>query len=392
MSERTTPGLRPRVIFVDHVARLSGGEIALLRLLPALRAYADIHVLLGEEGPLLERVRALGIGAEVVPLPPRLRDVRKETVRIGALDPFALAPLVPYVWRLSRRIRVLQADLVHTNSLKAGLYGGVAAQLAGVPAVWHLRDRVAGDYLPRGAVALLRGTSQILPATVVANSQATLDTLPARLRQRARLRPVVVPDSVERPPFRTSSRHCGMTVGVVGRLAPWKGQHIFLDAFAAAFAGTEVRGRLVGSALFGEDDYARALEHQAVRLGIAEQIEFRGFCEDIWAELAELDVVVHCSITAEPFGQVVLEAMAAGVPVIAAGAGGPAELITNGVHGLLTVPGDIPELASALRRLVADPELRQRLARAGRDRSAEFSPQQAAEKLQRLYGELLRRS
>ncbi len=381
---------RLRVVFVDHVARLSGGEIALLRLLPALAADVDVHVVLGEEGPLVARLRERGIDTEVMPLAASVRDVRKESVRPDRLDPLALARLPPYVLRLSRRFRALDADLVHTNSLKAALYAGAAARLARVPVVWHVRDRIAADYLPSSAVKLVHAAARILPAAVVANSQATLDTLPAHRRGRVLYNPVV-PDAVEEVPHRALRAAGTFTIGVVGRLAPWKGQHVFLDAFAQAFRATDVRGRIIGSALFGEDDYARSLREQAERLGISNKVEFRGFRDDIWEELGKLDVLVHCSVTAEPFGQVVLEGMAAGLPVVASSAGGPAELITDGVDGILTEPGDAGELAATLRRLHDDPELRAELGDAGKRRSREFTPERAAQQLLAVYRELLAR-
>jgi glycosyltransferase involved in cell wall biosynthesis len=378
---------RLRVVFVDHVARLSGGEIALSRLLPALADHVDVHVVLGEEGPLVERLRGQGIETEVMPLAPRLRDVRRETVRPARVDLGALAYLPASVFRLSRRLRALDADLVHTNSLKAALYGGVAARLARVPAVWHIRDRIASDYLPLSAVYLVRVASRVLPAAVVANSQATLDTLPG-IRSASVLYNPVVPDAVE--PVHTRQRHGGeTTIGMVGRLAPWKGQDVFLDAFAQAFRGTSVRARVIGSALFGEDEYAASLRRRAEQLGIAEQVEFRGFREDVWSELQELDVLVHSSVRPEPFGQVVLEGMAAHVPVIAAAAGGPAELLTDGVDGLLTTPGDAAELATAMRRLVDEPELRAKLAAAARERSREFTPERTAARLLAVYRQVV---
>jgi len=379
------------VVFVDHVARLSGGEIALLRLLPALSAHVDVNVVLGEEGPLVTRLQELGVDTEVMPLASRVRDVRKELVRPGRLDPAALARLPPYVVRLSRRFRALDADLVHTNSLKAALYAGAAARIARIPAVWHVRDRIATDYLPRSAVVLVRTASRIIPSAVVANSKATLDTLPLLRRSRVLYNPVV-PDAVEEPPRRIRRVAAEPAVGVIGRLAPWKGQHVFLEGFAEAFRGTSVRGRIIGCAMFGEDAYAASLHRQAAQLGIADQIDFRGFRDDIWAELNDLDILVHCSVSPEPFGQVVLEGMAAGVPVIASAAGGPAELVTAGVDGILTTPGDSGELAAAMRRLHDDPDLRAKLAEAAQERSREFTPERTARQLLSVYREVVRRS
>jgi glycosyltransferase involved in cell wall biosynthesis len=389
--DSTRGGGRLRVVVVDHVARLSGGEIALMRLLPALARSVDLHVILGEDGPLVERLRDRGIETEVIPLAPRLRDVRRETVQPTRLDPRAVMQVPGAVFRLSRRLRALDADLVHTNSLKAAFYGGLAARLAGVPAIWHVRDRIATDYLPRAAVVLVRVASRLLPAAVVANSLTTLETLPA-VRSTSVLYNPVVPDAVELLPTVERAETTGTTIGMVGRFAPWKGQDVFLAAFARAFRGTAVRARVIGSALFGEETYGESLRGQAERLGIAGQVEFRGFREDVWAELRELDVLVHCSVRPEPFGQVVLEGLAAGVPVIAAAAGGPAELITDGVNGLLTTPGDSAELAAAMRRLVDDPDLREKLASAGRRRSRDFTPERTAARLLDVYRRVVSRA
>src|SRR5207237_9288673 len=80
--------------------------------------------------------------------------------------------------RLSRRLRRLRPDIVHTSSLKAALYGGLAARLAGVPGVWHARDRIADDYLPRSAVRVVRAAARTFASAVVADTEATLVTLP----------------------------------------------------------------------------------------------------------------------------------------------------------------------------------------------------------------------
>jgi glycosyltransferase involved in cell wall biosynthesis len=182
-----------------------------------------------------------------------------------------------------------------------------------------------------------------------------------------------------------------LTIGMVGRLTAWKGQDVFLEAFAQAFRGTDVRARIVGSALFGEDVYAATLVERARALGISSQVEFRGFREDIWAELDDLDILVHCSVRPEPFGQVVLEGLAAGVPVVAANAGGPKELITNGVDGMLTTPGDSGDLADVLRTLAFDRALRSRIAAAGRRRSGDFAPERMVEQVLAFYAPLLPR-
>jgi glycosyltransferase involved in cell wall biosynthesis len=270
------------------------------------------------------------------------------------------------------------------------VYGGLAGRLAGIPVVWHLRDRISTDYLPRSAVLLVHVLSTTLPTAVVANSRETLSTLSSNRRGRV-VYDAVVPDAVDRVGVRQVDERSSPVIGMIGRLSPWKGQSVFLDAFAHAFRGTDVRARIIGSAMFGEGRYADSLVERSERLGIARQVEFRGFREDVWFELSEIDVVVHCSVRPEPFGQVVLEGLAAGVPVIASAAGGPAELITDGVDGVLTPPGDARQLASAMQRLVGDPFLRRRIGAAGRIRSRDFTPERTACGLLDIYRQVLSR-
>jgi glycosyltransferase involved in cell wall biosynthesis len=381
---------RLRVVYLDHVARLSGAELALLRTLPPLLDRVEATVVLAEDGPLAGRLRGIGTEVVVLPLADDVRDVRRAGAPGAALSPSTLWRLLRYVWATSRLLRRLDADLVHTNSLKAAIYGGLAGRLARVPVVWHVRDRIAADYLPRPAVLLVRLAARVLPSAVIANSHATLATVRAP-RQASVVASPVVPDSVIPGAAAAVRVGAAFTVGVVGRLAEWKGQHVFLDAFARSFAGSSARACLVGSAMFGEEAYEQRLRHQVAALGIEDQVEFRGFRSDVGAELARMDVVVHCSILPEPFGQVVIEGMAAGRPVIAAAEGGPAEVVTDGVDGLLVPPRDPALLAAALRRLAEDPGLRQRLATAGRETALRYSPERTAEGLMEVYRQVLER-
>ena len=379
-----------RVVYVDHVARLSGGEIALVHALAALGSRVDAHVILGEQGPLVDSLREVGASVEVLPIPGAAREVRKGSVRPGTLGLKAVAASLEYVWTLRRRLRELQPDVVHTNSLKAALYGGVAGRLAGIPVIWHIRDRIAPDYLPTEAVRMVRLGSRILPKAVIANSHATLGTLPVP-RRGVVLRRTVVYDPIRRSAPPALTREGPFRVGILGRLAPWKGQDVFLEAFARAFPEDESEAWIIGAAMFGEDGYADALHAQARRLGISDRVVFRGFREDIWAELSQIHLLMHCSLIPEPFGQVVVEGMAAGVPVIAADAGGPAEIITHNVDGLLTAPGDVAALAAAMRRIRDDASLRRTLVAGGLARAEHYSPENTAVSLIAVYEAVIAR-
>jgi glycosyltransferase involved in cell wall biosynthesis len=147
--------------------------------------------------------------------------------------------------------------------------------------------------------------------------------------------------------------------GLFGRLAPWKGQHIAVDALAR-LPGLHLV--LVGSALFGEQAYVESLREQAARLGVADRLIFAGFRDDMPAWMKAVDVILHTSTEPEPFGRVIIEGMAAGRPVIATSAGGVKEIVRHRKNGWLVAPGDAEALAEAIETLHATPEFAQQLA------------------------------
>jgi glycosyltransferase involved in cell wall biosynthesis len=376
---------RLRVVYLDHVARLSGGEIALMRLLTHFQS-VNPHMILGEDGPLADRLQKAGVSVEVLPIAASARDLRRDAARPGGASPATAVHTLVYIARLALRLRALRADLVHTNSLKAGVYGSLAAKAAGVPIVWHLRDRIAEDYIPAPAVRLVRTLIHHLADGVIANSTATLQTLPAADRGPLSW---VIPASVQAPEHPRAQRSGPTTFGMLGRIAPWKGQDLFLRAFAQAFPASDERAVLVGTAMFGEEDYERELHALAVSLGIAERVQFRGFREDVWPELAAMDVLVHASVIPEPFGTVVLEGMAAGLGVIAADEGGPASVIVDGETGRLFASRDQESLSTAMRALADDPRQRQRLGAAAEGAVARYHPDVVAHELERVYDSVL---
>jgi len=385
-----------RVVYLGHVAQLSGGEIALLRLLPHLRE-VEPHVILAEEGPLVNRLVQAGISAEVLPMASPARDLRKHRVTARSLPLSAMAHSATYVIRLAIHLRRLRPDLVHANSLKAGVYGSLAARIAGVPFVWHVRDRIATDYLPAPAVRLIRTMVRHLADGVVANSQVTIDTVgpidPATISKVlpstiSKVLPDVLPP-VPIPAAARNSRACAF--GMVGRIASWKGQDLFLRAFASAFADGVESAVIIGAPMFDEQHVEDDLRQLAEDLGIAEQVEFRGFREDVWRELQDLDVLVHASTTPEPFGQVVVEGMAAGLPVVASNEGGPAEILDDGVTGCLFKARDVAALACVLTELRDSPQKRARLGAAARLATDPFEGDVVAAELQTLYRAIIAR-
>ena len=402
------------ILFIDHTSKLGGGELALLHLVMALDhdRYYPV-VVLASEGSLVQRLRAAGIETHVFPLSPIVVDARKDSLRlVSLLTARRVAHCVMHAVRLAQFARRLGADLIHTNSLKADVYGGLAGRLAGIPVVWHVRDQIDGRYLPPTVAALFRRLVPVIPSVVVANSESTLRSLHLQPDKPT----CVVYSGVaslpakECPPGDGESHETGGSqmcvareaiktrppsddpiVALVGRIAPWKGQHVFLRAAA------QVRERfpaarfwIVGAPLFGEDDYERSLHTLAEELGVAGQVTFWGFREDVPALLAQTDLLVHASTLGEPFGQVVIEGMAAGKPVIATDGGALPEIVLPGETGLLVPMGDAAGMAAAIAALLADPARAAAMGAAGRQRVQEqFTITHTAHRVQAIYDHLL---
>lgn len=368
---------------------MSGAEVALSRLLPALQE-VDPVVILAEHGPLVQILEDNAIDVRILPIPEHVRGLRRDQVALS-VDPLLTAgSATRAVLQLALVLRQLAPDLVVTNSLKSALYGGVAARLARIPVVWHLHDRISPDYLPATAIALIRALARTVPAGIIANSETTLSSLPRRGIKNTAVIGNALPASI---PPRSPAAPGPLKVGLVGRLSPWKGQAVFLRAVAESLhRGADIHALVVGASLFpGDDDYAASLDALVHELDITDHVTFTGFVNDPLALMASFDILVHASTIPEPFGQVVVEGMAVGCPVVASGAGGPAELVEHGTNGLLFRPGDHQALAAALLRLSCDPDLRRRLAGRGLRTAARFTPELVAAEEGAFYRRVLHR-
>lgn len=384
-----------RVLYVDHTAAMGGGEIALLDLVVRIdrRRYHPIVVLFSH-GALEDRLRQAGIDTRVLPLARSVVHARKNSLGIGSLLRIGGAAAVArHILLLNRFIRQERIDLVHANSLKADIIAGAAAWLAGVPVIWHVRDRISDDYLPGPVAAAFRMLCRLVPTGVVANSHGTARSLGLDGHAGAR----VIYSGVDARPAATGVRTpCAaadgvLRVGLVGRIARWKGQHIFLCAAAEVLNRFgHCRFQIIGAALFEESHLETELRALACSLGIADRVDFLGHRHDVRQLMAQMDVLVHASITGEPFGQVIVQAMAEGRPVVATDGGGVPEIVQHGVTGLLVPMGDAAAMAGAVCRLLAHPEQAAAMGAAGRlAAQAHFTIERTVADVQALYRDLL---
>ena len=372
----------PRVLFLTHTGQIGGAETCLLEIVPAFAGPAFEgpafvgpafvgSVLLFQDGALHDRLRALRVSVSLPRSPPDLRAIRRDRGLLRTL------PLLGGMAGLVRQIRTsaLGYDLIYCNSQKSFVLGALAARPGRAKLLWHLHDILDRSHFARAQIALVVALANRRAAHVVAPSQAVADAF-AAAGGRASLVTVVAngvpaPRVVCGPGGRAALRQGlglaeGFLFGVFSRLAPWKGQHVALEALALLPDASCI---IAGAALFGEDDYGRALHAQAERLGVASRVRFLGHREDVAMLMQAVDVVVHPSIDPEPFGLTLVEAMLAATPVIASRAGAAAEILDGGRVGILVPPGDVSALAAALARLRAHPEAAARQVAAARLRA-----------------------
>ena len=359
-----------RVLYLNHTARVSGGERSLLDLLRILPPDLPAAVAC-PSGPLAARVRQLDLPHVAVPeIDASLRLHPWYTARgCGRMIVAALAVRVA-----ARRTR---ADLVHANSIRAGLVAVLAARMGGVPAVVHVRD-----CLPPGRGSrLIRQVIAGGAAAVVANSAYTAASFRVPGRPGVRVVDNAIdlrrfqPGRVDRAEARRrlGLDQDGPVLAVVGQLSPWKGQ---ADAVRAVDALRDTHPALqllvVGDVIFGgpatrfdNSAYREHLKQLVDRSSLAGRVRFLGQREDVAEVMPAADIVLLPSWE-EPFGRTVVEAMSLGIPVAATSVGGPAEVISSGTDGLLLAPRQPQRWAAAIARLLDDAELRCAMGRAAR--------------------------
>jgi glycosyltransferase involved in cell wall biosynthesis len=235
--------------------------------------------------------------------------------------------------------------------------------------------------------------SGVIPAFIIANSQATLDTLLGEAPERKRkVRSRVIHDGCEVPvSLSWPEPNQPLKIGLIGRISPWKGQHVFIQA--AAMLRNEfpdVRFQIIGAPLFSEFEYESELHCLTRELQLERQVEFTGFLRDVQSAIQQLQIVVHASTVGEPFGQVVIEGMAAGRPVIATNGGGIPEIVVDQVTGLLVPMNDARALAEAMASLLRNPKKARAMGARGRRRVNDlFTIERSAKAVEQVYLELL---
>jgi glycosyltransferase involved in cell wall biosynthesis len=406
------------VVFLNPVGTLGGAERCLIDLLAMLRAARPrwlLHLIVGAAGPLYDKAVELGVAVQITPMPTAvaefgesglaLIEMGKPARNVGlAIRSVNAAIRVPkYLRKLRRAIARANPQLVHSNGLKCHLLAGHAVK-PGVPVVWHVHDFLTTRPLLGRWLRWLAKP----PAIAIANSQAVAaDTRAALPGTRVeavyngidldRFTPGGAGEAdLDRLAGIPSAKSGAVHVGLVATYARWKGQDVLIDAAAKLVKRSdlgELRFCIVGGPAYstaGSQYTAKELRERIAARGLERCFGLAPFQTDLPPIYRALDIVVHASTKPEPFGLTIAEAMACGRAVIAANAGGAAELFTDGHDALGVPPGDSDALAAAIARLVADPALRTRLGNNARaTAAARFARQRMAERILAIYESIL---
>jgi glycosyltransferase involved in cell wall biosynthesis len=306
----------------------------------------------------------------------------------------AVATVPGYVRRLRTMLKEMDATIVHSNGVKAHVAASVAVP-PGARLVWHLHDYVQRRPLTS---ALLRRLAE-RPRAIVANSDSVRTDASAGLRG-GRIRRVY--NAVDLARFTPAGRALDLAalsglppdgtlvrIGLVATFARWKGHRTFIDAVARLRSRDAVRAYVIGGPVYetaGSQWSMSELKDAVSVRGLSHVIGFTGCLDDVPAALRALDIVVHASTEPEPFGMAIAEGMASGRAVVAARAGGAAELFDDGANAVGHAPGDADDLADALDALVRHPSRRASLGAAARAAACgRFDPRRMAAEFREAY-------
>ena len=371
--------MKARILFVNWSGGIGGAEIALLRLMRGLnRDRYAFFVWAFQEGPFAEELKKLGMNYQVYPV-----------------KRFRHAIFNWHLWAKMRElIQTEQIDLIHANGTLAFLAAVPAAKLCKKKVIWHLVDRPEGKSLIERAAVFCRADQ------IICNSQFTRESL-MNLYPRTEASSTVIYPPIEkkieaghltksiREEFGISKKD--FLVVCVGRLQKWKGQDVLLKAAPSILAKyPNTHFVFVGGVLPGMNDgFEQELNNLAWSLGISSKCRFAGFRSDVSLFLNDADLVVHTSVKPEPFGLVVVEAMAMGKPVLATRAGGPCEIIEDGKNGWLIEPGNDQAFSSAIVTLLEDPAKRLSCGDEAKRHVSRFEAKQIVMQTQELYDAMM---
>lgn len=355
---------RRRILFVDrHPGPPGGAEVNLLELLahPAARTHWDAQVACppaGATASALREQRIIRHDIDPGSGGPRLRNL----IRMGSDRERTAAS-----HRLRDILSGFKPDAVISCSPPDHLAAGIAAAGHGIPSLWWVNENLSPDFFGwparRAFVSeALAHATRLIPVSHFGKAVLVQAGIPDQ-------RVTVIHNGIPLRAYRRSSstlirdqlriKPGEPLIGLLGKITPWKGAEFFIEiATRWAAEGRPGRFLIVGPISEGDEAFAASLRDLVRKRKLTDRISFPPPAANDAITLSQLDVLLHCSIKPEPFGRVIIEGMAVGVPVIAARDGGVPEIITPGVDGGLARPGNLDDYVAQLTALLGNAPMR----------------------------------
>lgn len=411
--ERSTSAVHDRepfpILFLDNSFTFGGAILSLEVLVHGLRqeAYAPILLTAQPEEDMQELFPEIKVQHRRMPQPwvddRWYRHIRKwGMMRIGAVSRAVRAGRFLY-WMVAHTLteavayarfaRQQGVRLIHlNNNLESQLAGILAARILGIPCVAHARSFQQVDRVTRLYARMV--SHHIAISTAIRDNLIDMGVSPADIS--------IIQDDVDLTPYNALQGRAALfddigiprdapVFGIFGRIVRWKGVKEFVDACRHVLARhPDAYALIVGDRSDGEEEYQAEVSELISRSGLDGRVVMTGYQKNIAELMASMEVVVHASIEPEPFGRVVIEAMAARRPIVATAAGGPIDIVKDGETGLLVPPGDVTAMGHAISRLLDDPFLAAEMGERGRARVERYySAGSVARQLEPIYEMLI---
>lgn len=372
---------------------VSGAEISLL--LTAKNLTEAHPIIFAPEGELLQKARSEGI--DVVALPSYRARMTKNPVFLVVY----MMGMLWAGWKLALLMRKSQVDLIHANSIRAGMMAGLFRWYHHLPVVWHVRDMPPQGIIGKLIKRLAGSTSQ----AIIGISESVIQGIEhPSVAERCHL----VHNGVELKSFTSEEKQFikarirselttpqdAQVLAIIGQIAPWKRQEDAIESFASLVREERnVVLWIIGEAKFRQENerYLGRLQEKVKSLGLGDKVKFTGFREDVLEICCAADLLLLCS-DQEPFGRVIIEAMSQGTPVIGTRGGGVPEIIEHGMSGFMYEIGNTDELTHYIRQVLDDQAVWSSFSYNGQERAREmFSITKTSYKVEQIYKELLTR-
>lgn len=376
------------ILYLNQTARVSGAEMSLLSLITRLDKRFRPRLILPEEGPFFNLAREAGIEVSILPGLPQFG------------EPNQLKKLGRIIWGaflLKKIIKQEQIKLVHCNSPRIGYTGGLAARLASVCSIIHVRD----IYLSPLTSPLKSSLFNFLADKIIAVSEATARSIIAAKKNLARKTLVIYNgidlekiDGVKAREVREELKieKEAPLIGLAGIIHPVKGIEILIKAAPVILKEFPLTKFLIIGDVMSEREaaYLDKLKAMVKELSLEGKVFFLGYQKEVIGLLKSLDILVHPALYPEPLPRVVLEAAACRRPLVASFVGGVPEIIDDGRSGFLFPPGDIATLARSCLQLLKNQKLARQLGEAARRKIEEkFTLEKHCQQVTSLYQELM---